>query len=88
MKLMVAGGAGFIGSNFIHYMLETHADYEIINYDSLTYAGNLDNLKDIENNPKYHFEQGDITDLARINEVMQKYGITHLINFAAETQLP
>ncbi len=87
MKLMVAGGAGFIGSNFIHYMLETHPDYEIINYDLLTYAGNLDNLKDIETNPKYHFEQGDITDLSRINEVMQKYGVTHLINFAAETHV-
>jgi dTDP-glucose 4,6-dehydratase len=87
MKLMVAGGAGFIGSNFIHYMLETHPDYEIINYDKLTYAGNLDNLKDIENNPQYHFEQGDITDLERINAVMQQYGITHLINFAAETHV-
>ena len=87
MKLMVAGGAGFIGSNFIHYMLEAHPDYEIINYDLLTYAGNLDNLKDIESNPRYHFEQGDITDLVKLNEIMQKYSVTHLINFAAETHV-
>lgn len=87
MKLMVAGGAGFIGSNFIHYMLATHPDYDIINYDKLTYAGNLDNLKDIEKSPHYHFEQGDITDLPRISEVMQKYQVTHLINFAAETHV-
>ena len=87
MKLMVAGGAGFIGSNFIHYMLETHPDYEIINYDKLTYAGNLDNLKDIESNPHYHFEQGDITDLDKLNEIIKKYAVTHLINFAAETHV-
>ncbi len=84
---MVAGGAGFIGSNFIHYMLEKYPDYEIINYDKLTYAGNLDNLASIVDNPHYHFEQGDITDLARLNEVMSKYQITHLINFAAETHV-
>lgn len=87
MKLMVAGGAGFIGSNFIIYMLGEHPDYEIVNYDKLTYAGNLDNLKSVQNNPRYHFEQGDITDLARVNEVIKKYGITHLINFAAETHV-
>ncbi len=84
---MVAGGAGFIGSNFIHYMLSSHPDYEIVNYDKLTYAGNLENLTDISTNPHYHFEQGDIADLPRVTEVMQKYGITHLINFAAETHV-
>ncbi|PIR99257.1 dTDP-glucose 4,6-dehydratase [Candidatus Collierbacteria bacterium CG10_big_fil_rev_8_21_14_0_10_44_9] len=87
MKLMVAGGAGFIGSNFIHYMLETHPDYEIINFDKLTYAGNLENLESVSDNPHYHFEQGDIIDLSRVNEVMKKYAITHLINFAAETHV-
>ena len=87
MKLMVAGGAGFIGSNFIHYMLEKYQDYKIINFDKLTYAGNLDNLKSIENNPAYTFEQGDITDLARLNEVIKKHGVSHLINFAAETHV-
>lgn len=87
MKLMVAGGAGFIGSNFIHYMLDKYPDYEIINYDVLTYAGNLDNLSSIEDNPHYHFEQGDITDLERVNEVISTHKITHLINFAAETHV-
>lgn len=84
---MVAGGAGFIGSNFVRYMLKSHPDYDIINYDKLTYAGNLDNLKDVANNPKYHFEQGDITDLDRLNEVIKKHDVTHLINFAAETHV-
>lgn len=87
MRLLVAGGAGFIGSNFIHYMLDKYPDYEIINYDKLTYAGNLDNLKSIKNNPHYQFERGDITDLKRINEVITKHKITHLINFAAETHV-
>lgn len=87
MKLLVCGGAGFIGSNFIHYMLASHPDYTIVNYDKLTYAGNLDNLASIADNPHYHFEQGDITDLARVNEVIKKHGITHLINFAAETHV-
>ena len=87
MKLMVAGGAGFIGSNFIHYMLATHPDYDIINFDKLTYAGNLDNLKDIETNPHYHFENGDITYLTRIRKVMQKHGLTHLFTFAAESHV-
>lgn len=85
--IMVAGGAGFIGSNFIHYMLGKYPDYEIVNYDKLTYAGNPDNLKAVQDNPHYHFEQGDITDLERINEVIKKHGITHLINFAAETHV-
>jgi dTDP-glucose 4,6-dehydratase len=87
MKLLVTGGAGFIGSNFIRYMLSEHPDYTIVNYDKLTYAGNLDNLKDIENNPNYHFVQGDIIDLEHVNKVMEEYGITHLINFAAETHV-
>lgn len=87
MKLMVAGGAGFIGSNFVHYMLGHYPDYELVVFDKLTYAGNLDNLESIADNPHYHFEQGDITDLPRVNEVMQKYKITHLINFAAETHV-
>ena len=87
MKLLVAGGAGFIGSNFIVYMLEKYPDYEIVNYDKLTYAGNLDNLKAVSSNPHYSFVQGDITDLDKLNSVIKEKGITHVINFAAETHV-
>lgn len=87
MKLLVCGGAGFIGSNFIRYMLDTYPAYDIINFDKLTYAGNLDNLKDVANNPRYTFVQGDITDLDALNIVMKDHGITHVINFAAETHV-
>ena len=61
MRLLVTGGAGFIGSNFIRHMLTTHDDYRIVNFDKLTYAGNLDNLTDISEDPRYTFVQGDIT---------------------------
>jgi dTDP-glucose 4,6-dehydratase len=87
MKLLVCGGAGFIGSNFIRYMLEAHPDYEIFNYDKLTYAGNLDNLVEVANNPRYTFIQGDITDLDALNMAIKDNGITHVINFAAETHV-
>lgn len=87
MKLLVTGGAGFIGSNFVRYMLSSHPDYLIVNYDKLTYAGNLENLKDIANNPQYKFVQGDITDLNKLNQTIQENGITHVINFAAETHV-
>lgn len=87
MKLLVTGGAGFIGSNFIHYVLETRNDIEVVNYDKLTYAGNLENLTDIQENPRYTFVQGDITDLEHLNTVMSEHGITHVINFAAETHV-
>lgn len=87
MKLLVCGGAGFIGSNFIRYYLKAHADAEVINFDKLTYAGNLENLRDIENDPRYNFVQGDIIDLELLNETIKKFGITHLINFAAETHV-
>ncbi len=87
MKLLVCGGAGFIGANFIKHMLGKYSDYKIINYDKLTYAGNLDNLRDIENNPNYTFVQGDITDLGKLNSVIVEYGVTHVISFAAETHV-
>ncbi|MEK9158438.1 MAG: GDP-mannose 4,6-dehydratase, partial [Patescibacteria group bacterium] len=87
MRLLVCGGAGFIGSNFIRHMLKTYPEYEIVNYDKLTYAGNLDNLADIEKNPRYHFVQGDIVDLEKVTETIKKFKIDHLINFAAETHV-
>ena len=85
MRLLVTGGAGFIGSNFIRYMLSRYPEYNIINLDKLTYAGNLDNLKDIENHPGYTFVKGDICDSKIIDEVTD--GVDGIINFAAETHV-
>lgn len=87
MKLLVCGGAGFIGSNFIRHMLKAYPAYTIVNFDKLTYAGNLDNLKDISDNKNYTFVQGDITDLNALNKTISSHGITHIINFAAETHV-
>ena len=87
MRLLVCGGAGFIGSNFIQYMLATYPDITIVNYDKLTYAGNLENLSSIAHNHRYTFIQGDIIDLNHLNEVMQNHKIDHVINFAAETHV-
>jgi dTDP-glucose 4,6-dehydratase len=67
--LLITGGAGFIGSNFIHYMMKKYPEYKIINLDKLTYAGNLENLKDIENNENYRFVRGDICDRGIIEEL-------------------
>ena len=86
-KILVCGGAGFIGSNFIRYRLKHDQDCEIVNFDKLTYAGNLDNLRDIVQNPRYNFVQGDITDLDALNAVIKEQQITHIINFAAETHV-
>ncbi|MGG4203956.1 dTDP-glucose 4,6-dehydratase [Paenibacillus jamilae] len=86
MKLLVTGGAGFIGSNFVLYMLKHHPDYEIVNIDALTYAGNLENLKSIENNPKHSFIKVDITDAQAIDQLMQQ-GIDVVVNFAAESHV-
>jgi len=85
MKLLVCGGAGFIGNNFIRHMLKSHKDIKIINYDKLTYAGNLENLKDVSNDPRYSFVIGDIADANSLNYVMKK--VDHVINFAAETHV-
>jgi len=87
MKLLVCGGAGFIGTNFVKHMLQSHPDYTIINFDKLTYAGNQENLSDVKNNPNYIFVEGDITDLESINRVIKQHGVTHGINFAAETHV-
>jgi dTDP-glucose 4,6-dehydratase len=87
MNLLVCGGAGFIGSNFVRHMLKKYPDYKIVNYDKLTYAGNLDNLRDVEKNPDYTFVQGDICDLEKLNQVIAEHKIDHIINFAAETHV-
>lgn len=86
MKLLVTGGAGFIGSNFVMYMLQQHPDYKIINIDALTYAGNLENLKSIEQNPNHTFVKADITDVQVIDQLMQQR-IDVVVNFAAESHV-
>jgi len=88
MKVMVTGGAGFIGSNFIRHMLANHPDCEIINFDKLTYAGNLDNLRDIANDSRYSFVKGDICDQKAVEEIVARLGCSGMIvNFAAETHV-
>ena len=85
MRLLVTGGAGFIGSNFVQYILEKHPDYEIANLDALTYAGSLDNLKGVMDNPRHRFIQGSIEDGEAVDHVM--IGIDVVINFAAESHV-
>ena len=82
---LVTGGAGFIGSNYIRYMLKKHKDVEIINLDKLTYAGNLDNLKDLEEDSRYTFIKGDICDEVLVNQIMT--GVDVVVNFAAESHV-
>jgi dTDP-glucose 4,6-dehydratase len=87
MKLLVTGGAGFIGSNFIHYWLENYPQDEVINLDALTYAGNLENLKSIENKDNYKFYRGSIADKKLIDDILKKEKINLIVNFAAETHV-
>ncbi len=85
MKILITGGAGFIGNCFIRHMLNTYPDYKIINLDKLGYAGNLENLKDVENNPNYTFVKGDICDKKLVAQIMEQ--VDCCINFAAETHV-
>lgn len=86
-NLMITGGAGFIGSNFVRLVLERYPDYRVTVYDKLTYAGNLDNLRDMENHPNYSFVHGDIGDAALVEDTIRKYRIDTIVNFAAETHV-
>jgi dTDP-glucose 4,6-dehydratase len=86
MKLLVTGGAGFIGSNFIRHVLKEHPDWQIANLDKLTYAGNLENLKDIQDQPGYSFVKGDIADRNLVDKLLgEKFDV--IINFAAESHV-
>jgi len=86
LKLLVTGGAGFIGSNFIRYILGEHIDWVVTNLDKLTYAGNLENLKGVEDNPRYHFVKGDILDREAVDKLLRD-GFDVIVNFAAESHV-
>lgn len=85
MKLLVTGGAGFIGSNFVHYILKKYPDYSVVNLDALTYAGNLENVKEWESDPRYTFVKGDICDAELMNELVS--GVDVVVHFAAESHV-
>ncbi len=85
MKILVTGGAGFIGSNFIHYWLKNNPEDRIVNLDFLTYAGNLENLKDLEGNPNYEFVKVDIADKKLVDDLVK--GVDMIVHFAAESHV-
>ncbi len=87
MNLLVTGGAGFIGSNFIRYILEKYPEYRVINFDKLTYAGNLENLTGVDKDPRYAFEKGDICDKTRVQMCVVRYEIDAIVHFAAESHV-
>src|SRR3712207_1562703 len=84
---LVTGGAGFIGSNFVLYMLNKYKDIRIINLDKLTYAGNLEKLKDIKNDKRHIFVKGDICDKELVQKLFRQYNIAYVVNFAAESHV-
>ncbi len=86
MRLLVTGGAGFIGSNFVRLMLECHPDCRIVNLDKLTYAGNLENLSGLEENPRHRFVQADICDAEAVGRILEQ-GADAIVNFAAESHV-
>jgi dTDP-glucose 4,6-dehydratase len=86
-NILVTGGAGFIGSNFAHYLLTKYPDYRVVVFDKLTYAGNLDNLHDVEKHPRYAFIRGDICDAPAVERAVREHRIDTIVNFAAETHV-
>lgn len=87
MNIIVTGGAGFIGSNFVRHMLHTYPTYKIINLDLLTYAGNKDSLADVMDNPNHVFVEGNITDRQLLDQLIQEHDVDGIINFAAESHV-
>lgn len=85
--LLVTGGCGFIGSNFVRYLLAKEPDTRLVNYDALTYAGNLDNLHDLARHPRYQFVKGDVADREKVEATLRAHKITDLIHFAAESHV-
>jgi dTDP-glucose 4,6-dehydratase len=86
-NIMVTGGAGFIGSNFARMMLQKYPDYHITVYDKMTYAGNPDNIMDIQDDSRFHFVQGDIADQDKVDDTVRQFGIDAIVNFAAESHV-
>ncbi|MBU6447847.1 GDP-mannose 4,6-dehydratase, partial [Patescibacteria group bacterium] len=87
LNVLIAGGAGFIGSNFVRHMVTKYPHYNIVNIDKLTYAGNIDNMLDIEHMPNYKFYQADICDQELIDQIIVHEKIDAIVNFAAETHV-
>jgi dTDP-glucose 4,6-dehydratase len=85
--ILVTGGAGFIGSNFVPYFIENNPEFHLVNLDLLTYAGNLENVSEVENHPRYTFVKGDICDRSFIEDLFQKYQFHDIIHFAAESHV-
>ena len=86
-KILLTGGAGFIGSHLTRLFVTKYPQYNIVNLDKLTYAGNLENLTDIEDKPNYHFVKGDITDLELLRSLFKKYNFTAVLHCAAESHV-
>lgn len=87
MNILVTGGAGFIGSNFIHYMLNNHSDIQIVNLDLLTYAGNIHVLDGLKNDTRHHFVQGNINNRELVTQLVRKFNVNCIVNFAAESHV-
>ncbi|HEY6952804.1 MAG TPA: dTDP-glucose 4,6-dehydratase [Bacteroidota bacterium] len=87
MNILVTGGAGFIGSNFVHFILEHRPAYKVVNLDKLTYAGNLQNLEDVRNHPNYVFEKADICDHEAVERIVQRHNVNAVVHFAAESHV-
>mgnify|MGYP000923714631 CR=1 FL=1 len=85
--ILVTGGAGFIGSNFIHWLTQHNPDWSVVNLDALTYAGNLENVKNLEGSNHYHFVEGDIADQVLVESILREYEIDTVVNFAAESHV-
>lgn len=86
-SILITGGAGFIGSHVVRRFVNRYPDYTIINLDLLTYAGNLENIKDIEDKPNYHFVKADICDIEQMRDIFRKYAVDHVIHLAAESHV-
>ena len=86
-NIMVTGGAGFIGSNFVLHLLDKYADYNVLVYDKLTYAGNLNNLLDVSDDARYSFVRADICDAEDVARAIEEHDIDTIVNFAAETHV-